>query len=147
MAPSTTISTSSDQQHSQTTNLQGSGWPAQSPSSEEFDQFGGLDFLPALTGDPNEEDGDSSGLSNDTTDVHNRDKANKIVRFLLEYADKDLLSQALHVGPEVRGQGSRKRRRQAEDEDVQATLSSREENNRNAEAIEVRIVRISMPLS
>ncbi|UOH85024.1 hypothetical protein LQV05_001841 [Cryptococcus neoformans] len=139
MAPSTTISTSSDQQHSQTTNLQGSGWPAQSPSSEEFDQFGGLDFLPALTGDPNEEDGDSSGLSNDTTDVHNRDKANKIVRFLLEYADKDLLSQALHVGPEVRGQGSRKRRRQAEDEDVQATLSSREENNRNAEAIEAAV--------
>lgn len=147
MAPSTTISTSSDQQHSQTTNLQGSGWPVQSPSSEEFDQLGGLDFLPALIGDPDEEDGDSSGLSNDTTDVHNRDKANKIVRFLLEYADKDLLSQALHVGPEVRGQESRKRRRQAEDEDVQATLSSREENNRNAEAIEVRIVRISMPLS
>lgn len=140
MAPSTTISVSPNQQHSQATSLQGSGSPAQSPISAEFDQFDSLDFLPALTGDADEEDEDSSGPSNDTADVHNRDRANKIVRFLLKYADKDLLSQTLYVGPEVRGQGSRKRRREAENEDVQATLSSQEEDNRNAEAIEVRYV-------
>lgn len=64
-----TTSASPKQQPLQTTRDQGSGSPVQSHINDKFDQSGNLDFLPALTGDPDKKDEVSSGPSNDITDV------------------------------------------------------------------------------
>lgn len=125
MAPPASTSSSSDRQPSQPTGAQGSGLPAQSPINDMFDQSDNLNFLSALTGDPE----DSSGPSNNNSDELKRNTANNLVKFLLRYADKELLDQALST--RVRGQGSRQRRSQA------TTLFNQPENNRNAEEIEV----------
>lgn len=97
MAPPASTSSSSNQQPSQAAGAQGSGSPAQSPINDVFDQSDNLDFLSALTGDPQE----SSGPSNNNSDELRRNRANNLVKFLLRYADKDLLEQALSPG--VRG--------------------------------------------
>ncbi|KIR55452.1 hypothetical protein I315_02040 [Cryptococcus gattii Ru294] len=97
MAPPASTSSSSNQQPSQAAGAQGSGSPAQSPINDVFDQSDNLDFLSALTGDPQE----SSGPSNNNSDELRRNRANNLVKFLLRYADKDLLEQALSPGTAV----------------------------------------------